>query len=63
MVYVAGRERTLVTVGRAGSDYSLDDGATVRALAGEGYYAVGCGPTGDVWAAGSEGRAARLVIE
>jgi len=61
--WVPGRERTLVTVGRGGSDYSLDDGKSWMALGEEGYYALAFAPSGAVWAVGSKGRAARLVID
>jgi hypothetical protein len=62
VLYVPGQARTLVAMGRTGSDYSLDDGHTWRALGDEGYYALGAAPTGEIWAVGAEGRAARLVV-
>jgi len=49
-----------ITVGRAGSDLSRDDGHTWERFSDTGYYALSVGNEGTVWAVGSEGRAGRL---
>jgi len=66
VAWVPGRLNTLVTVGRTGTDYSVDGGRTWQPLDEEGYYAlsfapVDAGEVGSVgWAVGAEGRAAWL---
>ena len=61
VVFVPGRAApTWVAVGRAGTDVSFDDGVTWTAIGDEGYYAASVGTHGGVWAAGAEGRVARL---
>lgn len=50
----------LVAVGERGASWSPDRGATWRALPGPGFHAVAVGADGSVWAAGSDGRVARL---
>ena len=62
VAWVPGRENTLATVGRAGTDWSTDGGRTWRPLSDEGFYALAFAPTGEGWAAGSEGRIARLTL-
>jgi len=50
-----------IAVGPAGTDYSDDDGRTWYALSSVGFHVVSCAPDGSCFAAGSEGRIARLV--
>ena len=50
-----------LAVGRAGADLSTDDGLTWQPLGEEGFYTVSVAADGAVWAAGAEGRIARLM--
>ncbi|MFT4538076.1 MAG: photosystem II stability/assembly factor-like uncharacterized protein [Planctomycetota bacterium] len=50
----------VVAVGRAGCDYSVDGGATWAPIEGPGFYTVAFAPAGVGFAAGSDGRIARL---
>jgi photosystem II stability/assembly factor-like uncharacterized protein len=51
----------LIAVGPTGADYSLDDGATWRAVDGRGFDAFSVAPSGRVgWGVGEGGRIARL---
>jgi hypothetical protein len=52
-----------LAVGRAGADLSTDDGESWEPLGDEGFYTVSLAADGAVWAAGSEGRIARLLWE
>lgn len=63
VAWVPGRRDTLLTVGRSGTDYSVDGGRTWAPLSDAGYYALSFAPTGEGWAVGAGGRAARLVYE
>jgi len=58
---VEGRGGLLVAVGPSGTDFSIDGGRTWRRLSDEGYHVVASGADGTVWAAGSEGRIAKLL--
>lgn len=49
-----------ISAGRAGCDLSRDGGRTWEKLSEEGYYTLDVGRDGTVWAAGSDGRVARL---
>jgi len=60
VAWVPGRRDTLVTVGRTGTDTSLDGGRTWAPLNNEGYYALSFAPSGEGFAVGADGRAARL---
>jgi len=51
----------LVAVGPSGSDLSLDDGRTWTPIEGPGFHVVSIAPDGAIWAAGADGRIARLV--
>ena len=62
VAWVPGRKHTLVTVGRTGTDYSLDGGRTWTPLNEDAYYALSFAPTGEGWAVGADGRAARLAF-
>jgi photosystem II stability/assembly factor-like uncharacterized protein len=62
VAWVPGRRDTLITVGRTGTDYSEDSGRTWAPLNDEGYYALSFAPTGEGWAVGADGRAARLAF-
>ena len=62
VAWVPGLANTLVAAGRTGTDYSTDGGRTWRALGDEGFYALSFAPTGEGWAAGADGRVARLVL-
>jgi len=63
VAFVPGsRDRVLLTVGPAGSDWSSDGGATWTALGDEGFHAVSIARRDDVaWAVGENGRIARLA--
>ena len=52
----------LVTVGPAGSDYSLDGGASWTPIGGAGFHALSFTRTGDGWAVGEGGRVAKYVV-
>jgi len=60
VAWIPGTKAALA-VGRTGSDYTLDGGRTWRAFDDEGFYVVDFGPDGACFAAGAEGRVARLV--
>jgi photosystem II stability/assembly factor-like uncharacterized protein len=47
---------TIIAVGPAGSDYSLDDGASWMSFESAGYHAVDFAPSGAGWAVGAEGK-------
>jgi photosystem II stability/assembly factor-like uncharacterized protein len=49
-----------IAVGRGGSDLSRDDGRSWERFSKTGFYTLTVAPDGTVWAAGSEGRVARL---
>jgi photosystem II stability/assembly factor-like uncharacterized protein len=50
-----------LAVGDEGASVSVDDGRTWRTFAKAGFHAVACAPDGAVYAAGVEGRIARLI--
>ncbi len=53
----------VVAVGRTGCDLSSDGGRSWRSFSEDGYYCLAVSPSGKVgWAAGAEGRIARLEI-
>jgi photosystem II stability/assembly factor-like uncharacterized protein len=55
--------RPLLAIGPRGSDWSTDDGRSWTPAGGDGYDAFSVAPTGDVgWAAGSDGRIARVTF-
>ena len=57
------KSSVLVTLGTSGSNYSTDDGLTWVRLDSLGYNTLSLSPSGKVgWAAGAEGRIAKLVI-
>lgn len=62
VAWIPGRQDTLITVGRTGTDYSRDGGRTWAALNDQGYYALSFTPNGEGWAVGADGRAARLAF-
>jgi len=51
----------LVAVGPSGSDVSLDVGRTWTPIEGPGFHVVSIAPDGTIWAAGADGRIARLI--
>jgi len=51
----------LVAVGPSGSDLSLDDGRSWTPIEGPGFHVVSIAADGAVWAAGGEGRIAKLL--
>lgn len=51
----------LVTVGPSGSDVSRDDGLGWSPIDGPGFHVVSIAPDGAIWAAGADGRIARLA--
>ncbi len=54
----------LVAVGPSGADYSLDEGLTWRNISTVGYHTMSTGGTVEsIWAAGAEGRVARLELK
>lgn len=65
VTYVAHEGKfLLVAVGPSGSDYSWDEGVTWMKLSEVGYHTMSTGgTTASVWAAGAEGRVAKLEIK
>lgn len=65
VVYVAGTNVVapmLIAVGPAGSDYSVDDGASWTGIAGDGFHAVSFAKTiKSGWAVGEGGRIAKFA--
>ncbi len=61
VAWVPDREATLLATGRTGTDISLDGGRSWQAFSDEGYYALSFASSGEGWAVGAEGRAARLL--
>jgi len=59
--YEVGGRTVLVAVGPSGSDLSPDAGRSWVAIAGPGFHVVSIAPDGAIWAAGAEGRIARLT--
>lgn len=56
------RENAFIAGGTSGTDFSLDGGQTWMPLGDEGFHVIAASPNGRaVWAAGSEGRIARLI--
>lgn len=54
----------LIAVGRSGCSYSTDDGLTWHDFGNEVYYTFDISPSGNsIWAAGSDGRVAKLKID
>lgn len=55
------RENAFIAGGPSGTDYSLDGGRTWQPLGDEGFHVIAASPDGAIiWAAGAEGRIARL---
>ncbi len=54
---------TVVAVGPAGPDYSIDNGATWAQLDSLEYWSVGFASTGVGWAVGPEGRIAKITFK
>ena len=52
-----------LAIGRAGTDFSEDDGRSWKPLSDVGFYTLSIAEDGTVWVAGSEGRAARLKVD
>lgn len=52
----------VIAVGPSGTGWSSDGGATWRAIDGPGFNSITVAPDGTVWAAGVEGRVARLDL-
>lgn len=65
VVYVPHNAKfLLVAVGPSGSNYSLDEGLTWMKISDAGYHTMSTGgKIASVWAAGAEGRAAKLEIK
>jgi photosystem II stability/assembly factor-like uncharacterized protein len=59
--YEESGRSVLVTVGPSGSDLSNDGGRTWTPIAGPGFHVAAAAADGTVWAAGAEGRVARLI--
>ncbi|MCB9878420.1 MAG: oxidoreductase [Planctomycetes bacterium] len=55
-------DRTLLAVGSHGASVSDDGGATWRAFGGVGFHALAVADDGAVWACGSDGRVAQLLV-
>lgn len=49
-----------LAIGRAGADLSTDDGESWQAFGDQGFYTLSVADDGSVWAAGDQGRVARL---
>ena len=56
-----GGETLAIAAGPNGCDISRDGGRTWSRASSTGFHVVAASPTGDVWAAGSEGRISRLM--
>lgn len=55
------RRKSLIAVGPAGSDYSIDAGVTWQPISAEGFHSVKLGHAdGSVWASGANGKIAKL---
>jgi hypothetical protein len=65
VAYVPYEEKfLLVAVGPSGADYSLDEGLTWTKISDAGYHTMSTGGSVEaIWAAGAEGRVARLEIK
>lgn len=58
------RENAYISGGPSGTDFSLDGGRTWQPLGDEGFHVIATSPDGAAtWAAGADGRIARLVAE
>lgn len=56
------RQKWLIAVGPAGSDYSTDGGITWQPISDDGFHAVKMGHAdGSVWASGAKGKIAKLM--
>ncbi len=63
VVFVPGTQSTYIAVGRGGSDITIDDGISWSPLNNDGYYCLSIDKTGRVgWAAGADGRIAKLIL-
>lgn len=58
-------EDLVIATGPSGSDYSLDGGNTWKGFGDQGFHTMSVGKDGlnSVWAAGSGGRVAKLIVE
>ena len=65
VAYVPGMKKpTLIAVGPAGADYSLDDGKTWKPIEGPGFDTFSFAPGKQLgWAAGAQGKIAQLNFE
>jgi len=65
VAYLPGRGHRLVVTGESGdvmgTSVSLDDGRTWRRVSDTGYHTLDCTHDGSCWAAGGDGRVARLA--
>lgn len=62
VAFLPGRpEPTWLAVGRGGCDLSFDDGSTWQTFSEPGFYTLAVAADGTAWAAGSDGRVARLL--
>jgi photosystem II stability/assembly factor-like uncharacterized protein len=64
VVFISGAQgQMVIAVGTSGADFSSDGGLTWANIDANGFNVVGAGGTrASVWAAGSEGRIAKLII-
>jgi len=61
VAFIPALERGAVAVGPSGTDYSIDDGRTWRAIEGQGFHTVSVGRRSrNVWAAGEKGAVGTL---
>jgi len=56
-------DESLLAVGSHGASYSHDAGRTWQAFGDTGFHCLSVGRDGSVWASGSDGRVARLIVE
>lgn len=59
VAFVPGTAK-LIAVGQAGSDISIDGGASWKALGKEGYHSISFARSGSGWVAGADGRIAKI---
>ena len=64
VAYVPGEKTALVAIGPSGADYSTDDGLTWNSIEGPGFDTFSFVPGKRIgWAAGAQGRLAKLTFE
>jgi photosystem II stability/assembly factor-like uncharacterized protein len=63
IMFVPGTQSIYIAIGRGGSDITIDDGKNWNPLNKNGYYCLSIEKRGRVgWAAGADGRIAKLIL-